>query len=880
MNEDSKVLAPLTATELKSHRHQDTKSKHTPIMPVPGDAPELNNKNQLVSDYNQKFRLPKPSKTYRYHDQNGNLLGFILRWDITAEDGTVKKEIRPFLYCECSDGKRNWLSCGFPEPRPLYNLHKIMADKDKLILITEGEKAVDASQILFPDMVCTTTMHGAQSPHKADWSPLKDRNVVVSPDSDGPGKQYADEVYKLAKAAGAKSIQLLSPSIFGEYAIENGQIIESKRELKVGYDLADAVEQGWTAEYIGQLKAIFQQEGRFFFTEYPEPLIVEVEVEAETCTYQLPDGFRENARWIEYKNYKKDQSANEFECEWKRLCSFLLITACTRNEQGEDWGRTMKIVDSDGIEKEYVMPMELLAGNGDEMRKNLLSLGLLLAPGLEARKKLEVYISLADPKVRATCVKKVGWFKHHYVLPNKVYGKTDGERVVLQGQGPTIEHKSSLAEWKDNIGQYIIGNSILTVASCAALAAPFLTLLNEENFAIHLSGSSSIGKTTAARVACSIWGIKIHSWRTTDNAAESMARDSNDGLLVFDELGEVDAKAADNMAYMLGNGSGKGRSNRNGEARPVTTFRTVILSTGEVGLEAKLNESGKSQKAGQSVRFIEIRAEVEHGIYEELHGFATGDQFSLHFKNATEQYCGVVMDELLTYLTQNKEVKESAVKTVETLRQLWVKTFVRSDANGQTQRCGRKFGLLAAVGEIATFIGLLPKHPEDENLSETNLGQLSNLINDRFQVWVAQHGGEESHELREISSRIKSFIQEHGSSRFENAWKKNENGGIEGPSEQKIINRAGFKKFESNIEDDIEKGVWHYYFLPDVFEKEILKGKDKRTFLKQLVSKGLLVGNDSRNTQSLYVPGCGKNVRVICVNPKILEGGTDHADGL
>lgn len=875
MDKDSRLLAPLTDSERKSQR-KSIKSKGTPIMPVPGDAPELNNGNQQVIYYNKEFGLPRPFKTYRYPDQNGKLLGFILRWDIKAEDGTVKKEVRPFLYCEYPNGEKRWASCGFPEPKPLYNLHELSRRSNDPIIVGEGEKTADALQLLFPDCVSTTAMHGAQSPHKTDWSPLKDRDVIISPDSDEPGKNYADNVYNLAKAAGAKSIRLLSPSIFGEYAIENGQIIKSQRDLKVGFDLADAAEDGWTADHIQQLEAILQQEGRSLFTEYPEPTI---EAETGACTYELPGGYRENEGWIEYEKCKKSEDTDEFKCDWKRLCSSLRIIAYTRNPEGEDWGRVMEIIDSDEVRKEYVMPMERLAGNGEELRKDLLSRGLLLAPGLEVRKQLETYIAGADPKVRAVCVKKAGWFNGHYVLLNKVYGQVEGERIVLQGQGATIEHKGSLAEWHDNIGLYIIGNSILTVASCVALAAPFLNLLNEENFAIHFSGSSSIGKTTAAHVACSIWGTKIHSWRTTDNAAESMAREANDGLLIFDELGEVEGKAADNMAYMLGNGSGKGRSNRNGDARPVITFRTTILSTGEVGLEGKLTESGRSQKAGQSVRFIEIQAEVGHGIYEDLHGFSTGDQLSLHFKSVAKEYCGVVMDELLTYLTQSEEVKESAVETVKGLQQLWEKTFVPSGANGQTKRCGRKFALLAAVGEFATFIGLLPRCPEEEDLEEPCLGQLSNSINDRFQSWIANHGGNESHELREIISQIKSFIQEHGSSRFENAWAKSQNGGVEGSGDQKTFNRAGFKKLESNIEDGIEQGIWHYYFSKHVFEKEILRGKDKRTFLKQLVIKGVLVGKDGRTSQSMHVPG-HKNIRLICVNPQILEEGANDVDGL
>ena len=85
---------------------------------------------------------------------------------------------------------------------------------------------------------------------------------------------------------------------------------------------------------------------------------------------------------------------------------------------------------------------------------------------------------------------------------------------------------------------------------------PLLEPLGEENFGFHVEGGSSIGKTTLLRVAASVWGAPIQSWRTTDNAAEGLARAANDGLLILDELSQVDGTAADAMAYMLGNGVG------------------------------------------------------------------------------------------------------------------------------------------------------------------------------------------------------------------------------------------------------------------------------------------------------------------------------------
>lgn len=579
----------------------------------------------------------------------------------------------------------------------------------------------------------------------------------------------------------------------------------------------------------------------------------------QTNILSIPDGFRVTKSGIEYLTTQKTDNDNKNE-EWKWMCSYLVVTALTCDENNLNHGCILEYTDPKGIKKEYVMPMELLAGSGEELRKNLLSRGVRFASKPQARNKFLDYLSSSKPTAKATCVDKVGWFKKQYILPEKVYGLAT-ERVILQSRSSVIQkitYSGTLEEWQQRIGKYIIGNPILCLSACAALAAPLLKLLNEENFVIHLSGSSSIGKTTAIHLARSMWGNEIHSWRTTDNAAESLARNANDGILIFDELGEVDAKSLDNMAYMLGNGSGKRRANRNGDAKPVTTFREVILSTGEVGLEGKLNDIGKSQRAGQSVRFIEVYADMgnNHGIYKELHGFEDGAQLSNYLRQETELYEGVVIDEWLKLLTQEDEQKE-IIGLIKHRRQEWAEKYIPDQADGQIQRCGQKFALLAAVGEVAISFGILPPYEMDQQTEKPILGALSASINELFQSWISRRGGKhhDSYELTEVINNLKNFINQHGSSRFE----------IDNDGDQKVPNRAGYRK--TNYADK----QWHYYFFQPAFEREILKGKDKKVFLKRLADKGILQRDgEGKYTKSASFAGQNQQ-RYICIDSGALN---------
>ena len=128
-----------------------------------------------------------------------------------------------------------------PTPRPLYRLPELLARPGAPILVTEGEKAADAAQRLFPDYAVTTPMHGAKSPAKTDWTPVQgSRSVTIWPDHDQPGSDFARLVAELADEAGGTTVSIVAvPAEFPE-----------------GWDLADQPPSDWTIERLrGLLEA-------------------------------------------------------------------------------------------------------------------------------------------------------------------------------------------------------------------------------------------------------------------------------------------------------------------------------------------------------------------------------------------------------------------------------------------------------------------------------------------------------------------------------------------------------------------------------------------------------------------------------------------------
>jgi hypothetical protein len=152
--------------------------------------------------------------------------GYVLRFDHAG--GT--KEIRPLTYCRHPGGVfRDWRWTTWRKPRPLFNLDKLDARRAACVLIVEGEKSCRAAEQLAPGYVCTTSPGGSNAAAQADWTPLNGRQIVVWPDNDDHGRQYATAVAKHSGAAGAMSVS----------------IIEPPGGVPAGWDAADALADGY-----------------------------------------------------------------------------------------------------------------------------------------------------------------------------------------------------------------------------------------------------------------------------------------------------------------------------------------------------------------------------------------------------------------------------------------------------------------------------------------------------------------------------------------------------------------------------------------------------------------------------------------------------------
>lgn len=783
-----------------------------------------------------------PSMIWKYHDAVGGLLCLVYRFD--PLNGIGRKQFFPLTYCESTSGKREWRWQGLPEPRPLYNLPQLAARPDALVIVCEGEKAADAAALLFPDAVTTTMMNGAQSVRKSDWQALAGRKVWLWPDNDKAGVDCMRLVADMLIEAKAASVQTINLEAFGEPLVDKD-------------DAADLVTRGWTAEKMALVAA------------KPEFLIVQTSALSESA--ELPmTRFHLNDKGVWY--FGKNDSGTDTPPLW--ICSKLDITAVTRDAKNESWGRLLEFNDLDGTHHAWAMPMELLKGDGAEYRGVLLSMGFQMSTMTKARNLLTQYIQTADVVTRARCVERTGWHTGVFVMPERTIGLSD-ERILYQSANAapnSFRVKGKLADWQKHVAGASAGNSRLVFAIAAAFAAPLLDITGMESGGFHYRGDSSTGKTTALRVAASVWGGAdyLQRWRATDNGLEALAAQHSDCLLVLDEISQVDPKSAGEVAYMLANGSGKVRSGRTGAMRETANWRLLFISSGEAGLAEHMAQANRKPKAGQEIRLLDIPADAGagFGLFDNLNGYDSGSLFSKAITDAALKYYGVPAIAYLERLVQHQADVPSAVKKAQTV---FISAHLGVDAGGQANRAALRFALVAAAGELATLWGV----------TGWQQGEASQAAEICFKAWLSQRGGAGNQESAIMLAQVRRFFEMHGEARFTD-WDRTV---ADDTHAAKTVNRAGYRKHMEAKDDDgnpLYTGKFYpegdekkakdteYYVFPVTFEQEVRAGFDYRAVCRLMVERGMLMTEGKSFKRKERLPG-GEFSRCYRITSKIFS---------
>jgi putative DNA primase/helicase len=545
--------------------------------------------------------------------------------------------------------------------------------------------------------------------------------------------------------------------------------------------------------------------------------------------------------------------------EWEEdiwLAAPFQITGRVRDPKSESWARLLKWRDDDGQVHQHPVADEDLHGDGSALCAALASRGLKIVTG-SIRQHFVTYLNRAVVKARVTIVARTGWHEvggqRTFVLPDG----TNSKIIVSEAVTSPYAASGNLEEWQGSAAKLAEGHSRALFAISTAFVPPLLELIGEGGGGFNFRGASSIGKTSLLCAAASVWshggeqGGYIKTWRATANGLEGTAALYSGTLLPLDELSIASANEVGNIVYSLTSGIGKQRAQRDGSVRTPKTWHVTILSTGEVGIVTKIKEAGKRARAGQEVRIVDIDADAERGLGVFDHAGTDGSKkLADDIKRAAKVYYGVAGPAFVRAI-ESKGI-ESIVATIRETQDVFRTNVIKGTPAGQVLRVADRLGLVAAAGELAVDLGILP----------WQAGTVAGAVKVIFDGWHEDRGGDEPAEVRTAIEQIRGILERYGDSRFDSPNPVADS--------RPVIDRLGYVHGQGSDRQ--------WWILPQTWRDVFCDGHDAKMIAKAFVKRGLLLpGEDGRTNRLVRI--CDKPTRVYILPAKAWTEGGDHHGG-
>ena len=229
---------------------------------------------------------------------------------------------------------------------------------------------------------------------------------------------------------------------------------------------------------------------------------------------------------------------------------------------------------------------------------------------------------------------------------------------------PLYQREGSLDTWKTIANLYAKkGNEARAFVLFVGFGAPLYNFLNLGSVTVHLTNAASgVGKTTAQKMAGSIWGDPV---KTMMNNKDTMnAKYHRFGVLrhlplLIDEITNMDGEALSDFVFSISQNSGKNRmsSHTNTLRKNVTQWNTIAVTSGNNSLYDTLKQHRASVE-GELYRIIELEIENDDSLAKEESDYWYDQLLPENYGMAGEVFMTYVVDNLPEVLELLKETQK------------------------------------------------------------------------------------------------------------------------------------------------------------------------------------------------------------------------------
>lgn len=200
---------------------------------------------------------------------------------------------------------------------------------------------------------------------------------------------------------------------------------------------------------------------------------------------------------------------------------------------------------------------------------------------------------------------KNGWKKDNTILITGSYAHSArGKEEILaltEEIANAYEIKGSKKQWIETLTP-LLEYDLIRLKCYAVVTAMVLRFLPVKSFIVHNYYESSGLKSISMQVAGSMVGNPLELIRdanSTKVGIEKSLEFCTDTPIFYDETSNN--RDFQDVIYMIGNETGKGRGNKDGTLEKSAHWKTVVQTTGEMPLT-----KGQSTNTGQQIRVLEI----------------------------------------------------------------------------------------------------------------------------------------------------------------------------------------------------------------------------------------------------------------------------------